>query len=169
MPINPTITPQLRPMLDADLPFLLSLYASTRTHELAALNWSDEQKKFFINSQFQLQHHYYQQQFHSAQFHVITANGQDVGRLYYCWEDNNLRLIDIALLPEHQYQGIGGVLVSGLMEEVAACNGSLLLHVELNNPARDWYFQLGFIADTNDGVYQKLIWSTQQSAASMAD
>ncbi|MES2674903.1 MAG: GNAT family N-acetyltransferase [Pseudomonadota bacterium] len=162
MPINPTITPQLRPLLDVDLPFLLSLYASTRAHELAALNWSDEQKKFFINSQFQLQHHYYQQQFHAAQFHVITAAGRDVGRLYYGWEGNDLRLIDIALLPEYQNQGIGGVLIRKLMQEVSAGDGSLLLHVELNNPARTWYLNLGFIAGTDDGIYQKLSWANKQ-------
>jgi ribosomal protein S18 acetylase RimI-like enzyme len=165
MPINPTITPQLRPMLNADLPFLLSLYASTRARELAALNWSDEQQKFFINSQFQLQHHYYQQQFHSAQFHVITAANRDVGRLYYGWEGNDLRLIDIALLPEYQSQGIGGELMRKLMQEVSAADGSLLLHVELNNPARTWYLHLGFIAGTDDGVYQKLTWNAKQPIA----
>lgn len=165
MPINPTITPQLRPMLNADLPFLLSLYASTRAHELAALNWTDEQQRFFINSQFQLQHHYYQQQFHAAQFHVITANNENIGRLYYGWEGKDLRLIDIALLPEYQNQGIGGVLMRKLMLEVATGSGSLLLHVELNNPARTWYLHLGFIAGTDDGIYQKLSWFNKQPVA----
>ncbi len=169
MPANPLVIPQLRPMLDADMPFLLSLYASTRAHELAALNWTDEQQTFFINSQFQLQHHYYQQQFHAAQFHVITAAGQDVGRLYYGWEDKDLRLIDIALLPEYQCKGIGGVIIRMLMQDVSASSGSLLLHVELNNPARSWYLRLGFIAGTDDGIYQKLTWNTKATCSATAD
>ncbi len=154
--------PQLRPVLDVDIPFLTVLYASTRAHELAALDWSDEQKKFFIHSQFQLQHHHYQQQFHFAQFHVITANEQDVGRLYYCWEDNNIRLIDIALLPEYRYQGIGGVLIRELIKQVSVRGGKILLHVELHNPARNWYLKLGFVAGTDDGIYQKLEWHAVQ-------
>ncbi len=164
MPKDLTKTLQLRPTLDADLSFLLSLYASTRAREFSTLNWTDEQKKFFIHSQFQLQHHYYQQQFHSAQFHVITANSQDVGRLYYCWENNDLRLIDIALLPEYQNQGFGGMLIRELMAQVSERNGSILLHVELTNPARNWYLQLGFIAGTDDCIYQKMEWSSARNA-----
>ncbi len=154
-------------MLDIDLPFLSSLYASTRARELAAIDWPNEQKKFFTNSQFQLQHHYYQQQFPSAQFHVITADGRDAGRLYYCWEVNNLRLIDIALLPEYQYQGIGGMLIRELMAQVSERNGTILLHVEFNNPARDWYLQLGFVAGTDDGMYQKMEWASAQNVPLM--
>ena len=124
MPINPTKALQLRPTLDTDLPFLLSLYASTRAREFSTLNWTDEQKKFFIHSQFQLQHHYYQQQFHSAQFHVITANSQDVGRLYYCWENNDLRLIDIAVLPEYQYQPVAKVDCADVLDPVMPLRNS---------------------------------------------
>jgi ribosomal protein S18 acetylase RimI-like enzyme len=150
---------KLRSITDEDFPFLLSVYASTRAAEFSVVDWSDEQKKFFIHSQFQLQHQYYQQQFATAEFQIITINGCDLGRLYYRWEENNLHLIDIALLPEYQHQGIGGALMHELMEQASARNGSVVLQVELRNSARDWYLRLGFVAGTDDGVYQKMYWT----------
>ena len=40
----------LRPETEADLPFLMQLYASTRAEELAAVPWSAEQKAAFNGS-----------------------------------------------------------------------------------------------------------------------
>lgn len=154
----------LRPVTDEDHPFLLALYASTRSAELAATGWSNEQKIFFLQSQFQLQHNHYQQHFATAKFQIIEKNKSSIGRLYYGWEGNNLRLIDIALLPEYQGQGIGNILIRELMDLVAARKGKLVLHVDINNPARNWYLRLGFLpenaeAGLKNGVYQQLQWS----------
>ncbi len=48
----------LRPETDADIPFLIALYASTREEELASVPWSAEQKQrsWRANS---TQHSYY--------------------------------------------------------------------------------------------------------------
>jgi ribosomal protein S18 acetylase RimI-like enzyme len=155
----------LRTIIDSDLPFLSALYASTRAAELAATDWSNEQKKFFLNSQFQLQHNYYLQQFSHEQFQVIERDGHALGRLYVGWEDNNLRLIDIALLPEYQHQGIGGALMRELMAQVSDKKGRLLLHVELTNPVRDWYLRLGFVprsaGASSNPLYQQLQWPAE--------
>ncbi|RYG05451.1 MAG: N-acetyltransferase [Chitinophagaceae bacterium] len=155
----------LRPVTDKDHTFLLTLYASTRSAELAVTGWSNEQKIFFLQSQFQLQHNHYQQHFSTAKFHIIEKDKLPIGRLYYGWENNNLRLIDIVLLPEYQRKGIGGRLIRELMDLVGARKGKLLLHVDINKPARDWYLRLGFLpenaeASLKNGVYQQLQWSS---------
>lgn len=154
---------QLRPINETDLPFLLSLYASSRAAELAVTNWSQDQKNIFLNSQFQLQHNYYQQQHPKAYFQVIEKNGNPIGRLYYGWEENNIRLIDITLLPTNQGQGIGNQLMRELMDLAASKNGKLSLHVDITNRARNWYVKLGFIPIGNElvgGIYQKMEWNS---------
>jgi ribosomal protein S18 acetylase RimI-like enzyme len=151
---------QLRPLTPTDLPFLLALYTSTRATELSMLDWPDEQKKFFIHSQFQHQQHYYQQ-VPAAQLQIITVNGQAVGRLYYGWEENALRLMDIALLPEYQHQKIGSAIMHELKAQAVARKKSILLHVELNNSAQAWYLKIGFVAKSDDGVYQKMQWDSE--------
>lgn len=158
--------PQLRKMTEDDKPFLVNLYSTTRAAELALTGWSSEQKFLFLNSQFQLQHNYYQQQFPKAKFQIIEQGDRSVGRIYYGWENNNLHLIDIALLPEYQRKGIGKALMQDLMEKVTARKGKLLLYVELTNPVRNWYLRLGFIAKdwggaSNNPLYQQLQWSAE--------
>lgn len=156
-----TILSRLRPINELDMPFLLQLYASTRATELAATGWSSEQKLLFLNSQFQLQHTYYQQQFSTGKFQIIEINKVAIGRLYYGWEANDLRLVDIALLPEYQGKGVGRQLMQKLIAQVKERNGTLSLHVDINNPARNWYLRLGFFAVDNvlvNGIYQKMQW-----------
>ena len=157
---------RLRNITAADKSFLLNLYSGTRAAELATTGWTNEQKFLFLNSQFQLQHDYYQQQFPKAKFQIIEQNNFSVGRIYYGWENNNLRLIDIALIPEYRQKGIAKALMQELMAKVSERKGKLLLHVDINNPARNWYLRLGFLPESNDGIlkggiYQALYWESQ--------
>ena len=149
---------QLRTITDADLPFLLQVYASTRLVELSATGLPFDVQMQFLESQFQLQHRHYQQHFASALFQIVIVNGQDAGRLYYGWEGDTLHLIDIALLPEFQHRGIGGILMAELMAQASKCDSNLMLRVQLQNPARNWYLKLGFVAGDHDGVYQQMHW-----------
>jgi hypothetical protein len=48
----------LRPIRPDDLPFLCTVYASTREPELAAVEWDAEQKAAFVRMQFDAQHAY---------------------------------------------------------------------------------------------------------------
>jgi len=161
MLIASPLTLKCRPIDGSDMAFLAQLYATTRATELAITGWSTEQKTFFLNSQFQLQHNYYQQQFAEGKFQIIEVNEAAIGRLYYGWDANDLRLIDIALLPEYQGKGIGRQLMQDLMMQVKEKSGTLSLHVDINNRARNWYVKLGFSAVDDllvNGIYQKMQW-----------
>ena len=154
---------QLRPERETDQPFLEALYASTRHSEMAALPWSPPQKQEFLRSQFRLQHAHYKQHFARAEFCIIECDNTAIGRLYYGWEGKTLRLIDISLLPPHKHQGIGGRLMRRLMADIKQPDERLFLHVDIFNPARDWYLRLGFTpvdpaAAPINGIYQQLQW-----------
>ena len=78
----------LRPITDADSPFLRQVYGSTRADELAMTDWCDAQKAAFVQQQFEAQHQYYQQNYTGAQFQIVEWNGQPIGRLYLVeWPD----------------------------------------------------------------------------------
>jgi len=51
--------PKLSPIDNFDESFLLTVCASTRSKEMAVVSWSDEQKRAFLEMQFQAQHNYY--------------------------------------------------------------------------------------------------------------
>ena len=129
------------------------MYASTREEELRLVDWSDAQKAAFVRQQFEAQDAYYRENYDPATFDVIEVDGEPAGRLYVArWEDE-IRIIDIALLPEHRGCGVGTALLRELLDEAAEAGKRLSIHVELNNPAQRLYERLGFAPVEERGVY----------------
>jgi len=149
----------LRPERDDDLEFLHRLYASTRAHEMALVDWSPEQKGLFLQSQFEAQHSYYLEHYQESRFDVIEQAGVAIGRLYVARWPDDIRIIDIALLPEHRGQGLGGRMLQALLDEAAAASKSVSMHVEINNPALRLYERLGFKPKGEDyGINRMMEW-----------
>lgn len=152
----------LRPIRPADQAFLSRLYASTRAEEVAQIiDWTDEQKTQFLEMQFQAQHTFYMEQFASAEFSIIRWRGRDVGRLYLHHRDEELRLIDIALLPDVRRQGLGGALMRRVLKMGQEAGKPVRIHVEKNNPALRLYHRLGFENIEDQGVYYLMQWSPE--------
>lgn len=133
-----------RPITDDDQELLYRVYASTREEELAVTPWSREEKEVFLRQQFNAQHQHYQQNYENATFDVILVEGEPAGRLYVDRRKEEHRIVDIALLPNHRGQGLGGGIMQNLLDEAAAAGKLVRIHVEKNNPARHLYDRLGF-------------------------
>lgn len=147
-----------RRITEADLPFLAQLYVSTRTDELAATPWSEEQKAAFLAMQFRAQHAHYQQHYPTADWLVTMLRGEDVGRLYLDRWPSEHCVIDIAFLPECRGSGLGGALMRDLLDEAAAAGKAMSIHVEKYNPAMRLYRRLGFVTEEDKGVYDLMRW-----------
>jgi ribosomal protein S18 acetylase RimI-like enzyme len=143
----------LRRAEDADRAFLARVYASTRAQELAQVDWPEEAKQAFLEQQFSAQDVYYREHYPGATFDVVVCDGDDAGRLYVDRWDREIRIMDIAVLPEFQRRGIGSRLLGSLIEESEAAGKPLTIHVERMNPALTWYEQLGFRQTEDRGVY----------------
>ncbi len=96
----------MRPIRGRDQAFLYQVYAGTRTEELAPLPWDEAEKAAFLRMQFDAQHKYYGEQFPDARFDVVLDRGRRIGRLYVDRRAEEIRVIDIALLPECRGKGI---------------------------------------------------------------
>jgi ribosomal protein S18 acetylase RimI-like enzyme len=77
------------------------------------------------------------------------------------WKDE-LRIIDIALLPEYRRRGVGSFLLDRLREEASGNALPLRIHVERHNAARALYERLGFRAVADRGVYLFLEWRASE-------
>lgn len=152
----PTIT--FRPITAQDEPFLYRLYASTRQEELALTDWDEEQKQSFLKMQFAAQHEYYQENYTETSFDMILVDGCPAGRLYVARWPEEMRIVDIALLPEYRNSGIGSGLIRDLLREAAQERLPLRIHVECFNPALRLYYRLGFQKIADKGVYHLLEW-----------
>jgi ribosomal protein S18 acetylase RimI-like enzyme len=148
----------LRPITPEDVPFLAGVYASTRWDELAPTGWSDEEKAVFCRRQFDAQSAHYRENYPDASLQVIEREGVAIGRLYVAHWEREIRIMDIALLPEHRGAGIGTKLLRDLQEEARSAGKSLTIHVERFNPALRLYERLGFQQIEDKGVYLLMEW-----------
>ena len=159
---------QLRPIRPEDQPFLHQVYASTRAEELAQVDWDDEQKNNFLAMQFNAQHSHYMEHFPDASFQVILREEVPVGRLYVDRRSDEIRVIDIALLPDFQREGIGSGLLKTLLAEAGNSCLPVRIHVERNNPAMSLYDRLGFRQIEDQGVYLLMEWTPGSGQANTA-
>ncbi len=62
--------------------------------------WTDEQKDAFIRQQFDAQTAYWDEQYPDAERSIVEVDGQPAGRLYVQRWPKEIRLVDVALLPD---------------------------------------------------------------------
>jgi ribosomal protein S18 acetylase RimI-like enzyme len=160
MPANLSL--RLRPITPEDDSFLAGLYASTRAEELAVTGWSDEDKALFCRRQFDGQTAHYLENYTGTSLQIIERAGVPAGRLYVARWEREIRIMDIALLPEHRGSGIGTRLLRELQDEARSAGKSLTIHVERFNPALRLYERLGFKQMEDKGVYLLLSWETDE-------
>jgi RimJ/RimL family protein N-acetyltransferase len=141
----------LRPIRESDAALLYRVYASTRVEEMALVDWTVEQKAAFLRMQFDAQHRHYQAHYSDARFEIVEWDGEPIGRLYVQRRQNELRIIDISLLPEYRGRGIGGALLKQLLDEAEATGRPVRIHVERFNPAARLYRRLGFVERGDEG------------------
>ncbi|ABQ24958.1 GNAT family N-acetyltransferase [Geotalea uraniireducens] len=147
----PAIT--LRPIADDDLEFLFHLYASTRAGEKELVGWRDEQWEVFMRMQFNLQHSQYMQNYEQPSFDVIMLGDTPVGRLYVNRGEDEIRIVDISLLPEYRGRGIGADLLRSILQEGDDKGVPVTPHVEWTNPALALYQRLDFQEEGFAEVY----------------
>ena len=136
--------------------FLYRLYAGTRAEEMALTPWSEAQKEAFLRSQFHRQYTHYHRYYPEADFDVVVQGAQPIGRLYVHRSSAEMRLMDIAILPQYRGRGLGTRLLTRLIEEAVSSGKPLTLHVERNNPAVRWYEKLGFQPVADAGPYLRM-------------
>jgi ribosomal protein S18 acetylase RimI-like enzyme len=111
-----------------------------------------EQWRDFIAHQFEAQSHAYAS-YRDTSFEVVLVDGEPAGRLIVARWAEELRVVDIALLPEFRGRGIGSTLIRELIEEADERGVKTSIHVERFNPAQHLYARLGFRAVSETGVY----------------
>ncbi len=147
----------LRRVTPADEEFLLSVYASTRAEELAQAEWQEGQQHAFVKWQFDLQRREYGARFPDAEYNLILIDHNPAGRIWIGRDAEQIRLLDIALLPKFQNRGAGTVLLHRLIDEAKRA-GKPLRHMVfvLNNDAHRFYERLGFKIIEELGAYKHM-------------
>jgi GNAT superfamily N-acetyltransferase len=108
-----------------------------------------------------MQRREYDARFPDAEYDVILIDDRPAGRIWIGRTNEEIRLMDIALLPEFQKRGAGTLLVRALIEEARATSKRLrhMLFV-LNNDAHRFYERLGFVVFEEMGGYKHMEWKS---------
>src|SRR5215212_1987638 len=154
----------LRPVGPDDLDFLIEVYGSTRAEELALVPWTNEQSQAFIRSQFNAQQDHYAQKYPEARHDIILFESRQVGRLYVARLDQEIRIVDITLLPAERNAGIGGYLIRQLLIEAERTGRAVRIYVEEFNPSLRLFERLGFSRSEQQGIHLLMEWTAGQDA-----
>jgi ribosomal protein S18 acetylase RimI-like enzyme len=147
-----------RPMAESDFAFIEELYLASRADEVALTGWSEEQRRLFLTQQHRAQHHHYQTYYTGAAWLILERGDERIGRLYLAeWKDE-IRIVDVSLMPGSRGQGIGEALLRDVAAAATASAKGVSIHVEKNNPARNLYARLGFTVAEDKGVYDLMQW-----------
>lgn len=145
-----------RPSTPADGEFLYRLYSSTRDDEMALWGAPPDQQAAFLRMQFEAQRAHYERHFALAVNEIVMIEGKPVGRILVDRSQDEFRLVDIALLPDHRGFAIGTILVRELLDESAKAGRPVRVRAFKPSRAVGFYERLGFRRIADEGAYWAL-------------
>jgi len=148
----------LRTVRADDERFLFELYASGRAEEMAQVPWDATQIEAFLKMQFAAQQQDYQRRFPDGEHLAVLSGDQPIGHQYVARRAEEIRILDIALVPDHRGKGIGTRLISNLMDEARQAQKPLRIYVEQANPSLHLFERLGFSRADDIGSHFLMEW-----------
>jgi len=156
---SPRSQAQLREASEDDGEKLFRLFAACRDDLLAAVsNWDEAQQEAFMRFQFQTQRNQYRCLYADLHLQVILRQGEIIGQILVATIGDELRLVDVSLLPEFRNRGIGKDLLRDLLDKATGENKRVTLQVLQGNPAIRLYRRLGFSHAGEQGIYRRMEW-----------
>lgn len=132
---------------------------------MAACGWDSAQEQMFLKLQFTAQRRHYDIAFPDAAHKIILSDNRPIGRTLVFRTECEIRLVDIALLPESRGSGIGASLIRGLFEEAKQAGKPVTLHVGKLDRAARLYKRLGFSITGDTGTDYKMEWRPDESSS----
>ena len=120
---------------------------------MALVPWTIEQQQAFVRSQFAAQQDHYAKTYPAASHDIIVSDDRPVGRLYVGRLDQEIRIVDITLLPAERNAGIGSYLIKQLLDEAKDSGKVTRIYVEEFNPSLRLFERLGFSPSEQHGIH----------------
>ena len=137
---------------------MLELYASTRQEEMQRTGWDIATQTLFIKMQFNAMRQGYASMFSAAESSIILFEGKPIGRILVDRPGREIRLVDLALMPDWRDRGIGTGLLQCLQTEARQNGRPVRLQVWKMNRAARLYERLAFLRTGGDEMYDHLEW-----------
>jgi ribosomal protein S18 acetylase RimI-like enzyme len=153
----------LTPVTPADQDFLLRLYQSSRGDDLRELGWSEDRIGEFLEMQHEAQRNFLATDYPNMVDQIVSLDGQPAGRLAVEQRPDEIRLIDLALVPERRNHGLGTHLIQQVQEHAQSARLPLRLQVIRFSRAVGLFERLGFIRTSETGSHFQMEWNPRNS------
>ena len=110
--------------------------------------------------QFAAQTAHYARHYAAMRAELILLDDVPAGRLLVARWREEIRIVDISILPEHRGRGAGSVLLRELLDEATAAGKRVSIHVERENRGLGLYERLGFRGVGEHGFHWRMEWDT---------
>lgn len=148
----------LRPMVASDNAFIENLYRSTRD-DLRLLDADEEFVDELIDSQRHAQTQGYGEMFPNAMYFVAEHHAERIGRVVLDFGHNEVRVVDIALIPAARGKGFAGQILRSVQKVASKVMAPVALTVRFDHvQAKQLYARLGFVVDAVQIPYERMVW-----------
>jgi ribosomal protein S18 acetylase RimI-like enzyme len=146
------MTLSLRPEAEADEPFLRRLITGAISQELGAEYWPEAMRSQLLEIQYSARRLSLRDRFPEGESSIVLLDGEEAGWLFVARLEEEVRLVEILILPESRGKGAGNALVRQLIG--SAGNRPVRLSVDARNTrAIRLYERLGFRRTGGDEVH----------------
>lgn len=149
----------LRPARTDDQEFLYRLFCSVYSEKLQLVALNEEEKNRLIDLMYLSFTQHYSTLAPALDDRLVLLNNESIGRMILLQMREEIRLADIAILPQYRQRGIGSALIGQLQTESMMSKRPLRLQVPQFDRALRLYQRLGFFKIDAMGPYLHLEWS----------
>lgn len=167
--MSPNQSLTTRPAAPDDADFLYQIYAASRQEEISAWGWPAPQQESFLKMQFRARSQSYSAAHPGLLTSIFLCNGEPSGCATVSHEPNQIRLVDIAFLPEFRNRGLGTLWILQLLRVAMAAGLPVRLSVTHGNPAARLYQRLGFAPTGDTGIYLEMEFHISRRPVSDSD
>ncbi|HEX7762889.1 MAG TPA: GNAT family N-acetyltransferase [Cellvibrio sp.] len=148
----------VRPSRASDTPFLEKLHHSLR-QDLQLIDAEQDMIESIIELQLKAQTQGYGDQFPNAMYFVIEKHNEPIGKATIDFGHNEVRLVDLALIPIARGKGLGAAVIQAFQKAAAMVAVPMTLSVlQSNIAAKNLYHKLGFVISHVELPYELMVW-----------
>jgi ribosomal protein S18 acetylase RimI-like enzyme len=151
----------LRPARRDDEEFFYRLFYSVHLERLQLVPLSAEEKKTLAELMYQGFTRHYHSLAPASDDRLVLLDNESIGRMILLQMREEIRLADLAILPQYRCRGIGSALIGQLQAESTMSKRPLRLQVARFDRALRLYQRLGFYKIDVAEPYLHLEWSSQ--------
>jgi GNAT superfamily N-acetyltransferase len=148
----------MRPASTSDNAFTESLYRSSRD-DLRLIDAEDEFIENLIGLQQHAQTEGYGDVFPNAMYFIVEYHSERIGRVVLDFGSNEIRVVDIVLIPVACGKGYGSQVLQMIQAAAAKLMAPVTLTVRIDLlPVKQLYLRLGFVVEEAHIPFERMVW-----------